>query len=88
MCLLFNNIRPFIFSSVDDLYFLSAAMHCGPGTLLVSNDRFHDYTCDMDPLLKIQFNRWQKLYQFKLEKFVGESPLFAVCIYLFLDALS
>ncbi|XP_068722778.1 mitochondrial ribonuclease P catalytic subunit-like isoform X2 [Montipora capricornis] len=63
--------------SVDDLYFLSAAMHCGPGTLLVSNDRFHDYTCDMDPLLKIQFNRWQKLYQFKLERFVDESPLFA-----------
>ena len=68
---------------MDDLYFLSAAMHCGPGTLLVSNDKFLDYIDEMDPLLKAQFKRWQKLHQMKLERFIGENPVFAVCICTF-----
>lgn len=64
---------------MDDLYFLSAAMHCGPGTLLVSNDKFHDHKFDIDPLVRIHFNRWQRLNKLTLKGFVDESPLFVVC---------
>lgn len=62
--------------SLDDLYFLSAAMHCGPGALLVSNDKFHDHKFDIDPLVRIHFNRWQRLNKLTLKGFVDESPLF------------
>ncbi|KAL9974380.1 hypothetical protein ACROYT_G011404 [Oculina patagonica] len=64
-------------SSLDDVYFLSAAMHCGPGTMLVSNDMFFDHIHDMDVLMKAQFKRWQQLYQLKLERFVYDNPVFA-----------
>ena len=65
---------------MDDLYFLSAAMHCGAGTQLVSCDRFYDHINGMDPLMKVQFRRWQNLYQMELDRFVGNDPVFAVCI--------
>ena len=64
---------------MDDVYFLSAAMHCGPGTRLVSSDRFCNLVSRMDPLMKAQFRRWQNLYQMALERFVGDEPVFAVC---------
>lgn len=63
-------------SSIDDVYLISAAMHCGPGTRLVSCDRFSDHISRMDPLMKAQFRRWQNLYQMVLEKFVGNEPVF------------
>ena len=69
---------------MDDLYFLSAAMHCGAGTQLVSCDRFYDHISGMDLLMKVQFRRWQNLYQMELDRFVGNDPVFAVCI-VFVD---
>ena len=77
-----NNQNLFYENSIfrsDDVYFLSAAMHCGPGTLLVSSDMFADHLQDMDSLMKAQFTRWQQLHQVKLAGFVSKNPLFEVC---------
>ena len=74
-----NSLFFSLFSAMDDVYFLSAAMHCGPGTRLVSSDRFSNLVSRMDPLMKAQFRRWQNLYQMALERFVGDEPVFEVC---------
>lgn len=65
-------------SSIDDVYLISAGMHCGPGARLVSCDRFFNHISRMDPLIKAQFRRWQNLNQMVLEKFVGSEPVFVV----------
>jgi len=66
-------------SSIDDVYFLSAAVHCGPGTLLVSRDMFGNHISRMDLWMKIQFRRWQRLHQMVPERFIGDNPVFFVC---------
>lgn len=66
-------------SSTDDVYFLSAAVHCGPGTLLVSRDMFGNHISRMDLWMKIQFRRWQRLHQMVPERFIGDNPVFFVC---------
>lgn len=63
-------------SSIDDVYFLSAAVHCGPGTLLVSRDMFGNHISRMDLWMKIQFRRWQRLHQMVPERFIGNNPVF------------
>ena len=68
-----------IFRSLDDVYLLSAAMQCGPGTLLVSSDMFSNHLQGMDLLMKAQFTRWQELYQMKLASLGGKQPMFEVC---------
>lgn len=62
--------------SLDDVYLLSAAMQCGPGTLLVSSDMFSNHLQGMDLLMKAQFTRWQELYQMKLASLGGKQPMF------------
>lgn len=64
-------------SSYDDVYFLSAAMHCGPGTILVSSDMFADHIYNMDLVMRAQFKRWQQHYQWKMEGFDQDKPIFA-----------
>lgn len=77
--IVFVIIHNSIFRALDDVYLLSAAMQCGPGTLLVSSDMFSNHLQGMESLMKAQFTRWQELYQVKLASFVGEQPLFEVC---------
>ena len=50
-------------------------MHCGPGTQLVSSDKFSDHTSSIEPNMRALFGRWQRLAQL----FVAEGKQLEVC---------